>query len=173
MDTWSCIYFGKPRARLLILCLYFYLPSDRYKIPDEQNATLDSEGKKSRPITTTFNKTPGEREKETLKTYQIIPQGNISFSTALCLKYLWIAGICFLVILKMYFFSSWFGGEADGWQQAGTICGTFVQHKPGLNFFVLFVFLCFATNCYKNVVNLAFRDKNIVNLAFRNKNGTI
>ena len=57
------VYFEKPRARLLILCLYFYLPSDRYKIPDEQNATLDSEGKKSRPITTTFNKTPGEREK--------------------------------------------------------------------------------------------------------------
>ena len=110
-------------SALYIPCLYFYLPSDRYKIPDEQNATLDSEGKKSRPITTTFNKTPGERENGNwkgclLKTYQILPQGNISFSTALCLKYLWIAGICFLVILKMYFFSSWFGGEADGWQCA-------------------------------------------------------
>ena len=30
-------------------------------------------------------------------------------------------------------------------QQAGTICGTFVQHKSGPKFFVLFVFLRFAT----------------------------
>ena len=53
--------------------------------------------------------------------------------------------------------------------QAGTICGTFVQHKSGLNFFVLFVFLRFATNCDKIVVNLALRDKNVVFWAFRDK----
>ena len=58
-------------------------------------------------------------------------------------------------------------------RQAGTICGTFVQHKSGQFFSVLFVFLRFATNCDKNVANLAFRDKNVVNLAFCDKNVTI
>ena len=58
-------------------------------------------------------------------------------------------------------------------QQAGTICGTFVQHKSGLKMLVLFVFPRFATNRDKNVVNLAFRDKNVVFWAFHNKNVTI
>ena len=50
-------------------------------------------------------------------------------------------------------------------QAVGLSCSV----TSGLKFFVLFV-LRFATNCDKNVVNLAFRDKNVVNLAFRDKN---
>ena len=77
-----------------------------------------------------------------------------------------------------------FSGEGnEKWQKdettllygpkAGTICGTFVPHKSGLNFLVLFIFLCFATNCDKNVVNLRRKSQTkISDENFRRKSQT-